>query len=459
MTSNHLSFATRVATAALAMALLAPLARAQLEFGIPTPMPEPFNVGGGYGYPWLSEDGLDIYFGSDRSGPNSSEPYSFGAFDIWTAHRDSVSDPWGGFANLGESINTSEFAEFSTSIGSDGQELYFTRALSPLGLPGGDLYVSQRQMDSSWGVAAPLTELNTDGIEAFPTISPDGLKLYFNTLANPNYPSPVGLDWNMWVAERSSTAEPFSNPQYFHGGYGTVTPDGLTHVFFGYQEVADLYGMPSAGDADLYLRRRTSVDEPFGPIEVLAPPANSAGLECCGTFSAKLSTLYFTSTRPGPDPSGPVGFIDMWQAPLAEAVPVEIKPGSDPALVNPLGEAVLAVAILSSDAFDASQVDPHTLLFGDPLLIANGATPVSPLSWSQQDVDLDGLIDLALEFSIPELLANEVIGAATVEGFLAGGLRDGTVIAGRDGLTLVPEPSTLLLVVAGLLAVTRCWRK
>jgi hypothetical protein len=128
---------------ALAMVLMAQPAQAEIEFGIPTPMPVPFDVGGGYGYPWLSADELDIYFTSDRAGPNSSDPYSEGAFDVWKSHRNSTTDPWQTFVNLGAPINTSELAEAPGSFSADGEEFYFWRALSGFGLAEADLFVSR----------------------------------------------------------------------------------------------------------------------------------------------------------------------------------------------------------------------------------------------------------------------------------------------------------------------------
>lgn len=457
---------------------LAPRAtQAQIEFGLPTvpqASPDAFNVEGGYGYPWFSPDGLTMYFGSDRPGPYTGQAYSPGQFDIWTTQRASVNDPWGEFVNLGEPVNTADKAEFAASLTADGQQLYFMRSLSPFGLPEGDLYVSLRQEDNTWAEPQQIAELNTsDGIEAYPTISPDGNKLYFNTLANPNYESPTGLNWNMWVAERSSTTEPFGEPEFFFGGYGTVTPDGLTHVMFGYPDFADYYGVPNLGDGDLYIRTRSSVDDQFGPVEHLPAPVNSSGqllpppltgvgLECCATFTVSDNSLYFASVRPGTDSSGPLGFIDMWQAPLAEAVSIDVKPGSFGAPINLKSKGVLPVAILSTADFDVSQIDPATLKFGDPLLIADGAMPVDPLRWSYEDVDFDGLNDLALKFSLSDLLDNHVLSAATTEGYLAGQLFDGSHIAGRDAVRIVggakaiPEPSSLLLLVFGLSVLALC---
>ena len=67
--------------------------------------------------------------------------------------------------------------------------------------------------------------------------------------------------------------------------------------------------------------------------------------------------------------------------------------------------------------------------------------------------------DLLMELSIPEMRVNGVIGLMTEEGYFAGEMLDGTVIAGRDNLSFIPEPSSLLLTLAGLMALTLYRRK
>jgi hypothetical protein len=432
-----------------------------LEFGIPTPMPMPFDAVGANGYPWLTQDGLDIYFATDRS-----DPSSLSAVGIWTAHRDSLTDDWGSAVDLGAPVNTTGTAEFGASLTADGQQMYFMRAVSPFGLANGDLFLTDRQPDNSWGVPQPLARLNTsDGIEAYPTISPDGKTLYFNTVANPNYPSSSGLPYNTWVARRDSTADPFENPEFFFDGYGTVTPDGLTHILFGYPNFADYYDVPNVGNGDLYIRTRDSIDDDFGSLQFLEPPVNGsgqfleppltgAGLECCASISASDSTFYFTSIRPETDHSGVIGFVDLWQAPIAESIPLDIKPGSDTTPINLKSKGKLPVAILSTDEFDATQVDAETLLFGDPLLIADGKTPVSPIRWGFEDVNDDDLLDLTLKFSMRDILGNDVMDPMTTQGYLAGQTFDGMEIAGREMVTivgshLVPEPASGLLLLLG----------
>ncbi|MAT73406.1 MAG: hypothetical protein CMJ58_28310 [Planctomycetaceae bacterium] len=466
----------QTAAAVLALTCLARSAIAEFEFGIPTPVPPPINIDGGFGYPTLADDGLTMYFAADP--PYYGGPYSTGHFDIWKTTRASLSDPWGPYVNLGAPINTQQYTEIGPSFTADRHELFFMRSLSPFGLPEGDLFVSHQQTDGSYGDPVPLSELNSAGNEGYPSVSSDGLTLYFSTvgLTNPKYPNPTNGEWNTFVAHRPDRNSPFGDAEFFFGGYGHVSPDGLTHIIMGYPDFAEHYDVPNVGDADLYVRTRESVDDPWGPIQWLKPPVNSSGqlldppwtgvgLECCGTFSAADSMLYFTSVRPGSDPTGPVGFVDMWQVPLAEAVPVDVKPGADPAPINLKSNGVLPVAVLSTTDFDATAVDAATLKFGDPLLIADGATPADPLRWSYEDVNHDGLDDLSLKFSLQDLRATGVFTSSTTEGYLAGQLQDGSHIAGRDAVLVfspgrtIPEPAGLVLMIAGLAALAAVRRR
>jgi hypothetical protein len=141
------------------------------------------------------------------------------------------------------------------------------------------------------------------------------------------------------------------------------------------------------------------------------------------------------------------------------AVALDIKPGSDPNSVNLRSHGVLPVAILSNEDFDALTVDVDSLRFGDPTLIEEGWSPVDPIRSSAEDVTGDGLMDLTLKFSIPELLANNVLGPVTEQGVLTGSTFDEMRIIGSDPIRIVgrtfvvPEPSSMLLLLMGMLGV------
>lgn len=146
-------------------------------------------------------------------------------------------------------------------------------------------------------------------------------------------------------------------------------------------------------------------------------------------------------------------------------VPLDIKPGGDSNPINLKSKGVLPVAIVSTEEFDALTVDVDSILFGDLSLITDGGTAAAPLRYAEEDVTGDGLMDLTLKFSVPELVGNAALGAMSEEGFLSATTIGGDVIAGVDAIRIVgakavtiPEPSTLVLVVlgfVGLLASTK----
>lgn len=73
-------------------------------------------------------------------------------------------------------------------------------------------------------------------------------------------------------------------------------------------------------------------------------------------------------------------------------VTIDIKPGSYPNSINPDSNGVIAVAILSTGTFDATDVDPLTVKFGH-----NGATETHGTGHFE-DVNGDSLLDLVLHF-------------------------------------------------------------
>lgn len=88
--------------------------------------------------PSIRHDGLEIFFGSERSGiPNSQ--------DLWVATRETVFDAWSAPVNLGSPLN-SELVDVQPYISSDGETLFFAS-----NRPGGgptDLYMSTRTKGS-----------------------------------------------------------------------------------------------------------------------------------------------------------------------------------------------------------------------------------------------------------------------------------------------------------------------
>lgn len=85
-------------------------------FGPPAPVTE-LNTASNDRQVAIRRDGLEIFFGSDRSGTT-------GGIDLWSSTRASTSSAWSTPVNLGPVVNTT-FADAKPSLSFDGTTLYF----------------------------------------------------------------------------------------------------------------------------------------------------------------------------------------------------------------------------------------------------------------------------------------------------------------------------------------------
>ena len=115
--------------------------------------------------------------------------------------------------------------------------------------------------------------------------------------------------------------------------------------------------------------------------------------------------------------TGEDGLVDTAFLPRPPDPPdLDIHPGSNPNPINVKSKGVVPVAILTSATFDATQVDPETVLL----------LGVAPIRWVLEDVLVspeyedgppgppDGDIDLLLFFDTQELVATGLLSADTV---------------------------------------------
>jgi len=159
---------------------------------------------------------------------------------------------FGNATNLGPTVNSSA-NDFDPSISADGLELYFN-SYRPGGFDKADIWVTTRKTKAGpWGEPVNLgATINSPAHENAPNISADGLSLYFNS----NRP----------------------------GGQGIM---------------------------DIWVTRRKSTSESWGIPVNLGPTVNSTGWEGNPDISRDGSTLYFSSYR-----SGGSGSTDLWMVPL-----------------------------------------------------------------------------------------------------------------------------------------------
>jgi hypothetical protein len=290
----------------LALGLATEVAKADFTFGEPTNLGPTVNSSAADAVPTISDDGLELYFTSERPGGS-------GLGDIWVTTRAAKEDDWGTPVNLGSTVNSS-CSESSPSISADGLTLYFGDWPNPRpgGIGGVDIWVTTRPtVYEPWGIPVNLgSTFNSGARDGGPSISADGLALFLYSSRSGGYGSN-----DIWVARRPTTNDPWSTPVNLGPTVNTssseccpsISADGRM-LFFGSNRSG------SAGN-DLWMTTRASVSDPWGEPVNLGPTVNSSSFEDGPSISADCSTLYFMSNRPGG-----YGSYDLWQAPIIPIV-------------------------------------------------------------------------------------------------------------------------------------------
>ena len=105
-------------------------------------------------------------------------------------------------------------------------------------------------------------------------------------------------------------------------------------------------------------------------------------------------------------------------------VDIDIKPQGNPNSINLKSKGVIPVAVLTTPEFDATTVDPETVVFA-------GASPVH---YALEDVDYDSDVDMILHFKTEE---THIMSGDTEAG-LTGDTLGGMPIWGWDSVRTVP---------------------
>ncbi|MCP4260056.1 MAG: DUF4440 domain-containing protein [Planctomycetes bacterium] len=192
--------------------------------------------------------------------------------------------------NLGPTVNTSA-GEGSPSISADGLELYW-------GI--GDLWVTTRATtEDNWGEPVNLGPIvNSSAAEVAPTISADGLELYFCDWGAPR-PGGVG-EVDLWVTTRPTKDDEWGEPVNLgptvnssaFEGTPEISSDGLELYFE--SDRPGGYGLD-----DIYMTTRATTEDDWGEPVNLGPIVNGSLWEHCPTISADGLTLFFDLDIPG----------------------------------------------------------------------------------------------------------------------------------------------------------------
>ncbi|MFB0555393.1 MAG: M56 family metallopeptidase [Phycisphaerae bacterium] len=280
------------------------VAKADFVFGEPTNLGPIVNSAYGQAGPSVSADGLSLFFASKR-------PSGSGDADIWVTTRATFFDPWGTPVNLGPIVN-SPYVDGMPSISADGLLLFFNSD-RPAGHGDCDLWVTTRETtENDWGSPVNLgSTINSSQFEACPSISADGLMLFFAS----DRPGGSGRV-DLWATTRSNVSDPWGPPvnlgptinSLYADNPPTISDDGLS-LFFG----SDRPG--GSGSWDIWVTTRETKNDDWSAPVNLGPTVNSSAMDYPSSISADGSTLYFTSFRPGG-----YGDRDLWQVKILPVV-------------------------------------------------------------------------------------------------------------------------------------------
>ncbi len=251
----------------------------------------------------LSSDAHTLFFVSTRAG-------GLGNLDIWMSHRQCLSCDWEAPVNLGAPIN-SDAIDAAPTMSDDGRLLFFYSARSG-GFGLGDVYVSHRVSTGAdgdvWGPPVNLgPDVNTAANEqgSFYVHEPGepNAFVYFNRL------TPGGsVDiYRVAVSNDGEAVAPavlvpeLSDPASFDQKVSVSTD--------GHELLLSSMRAGGFGNFDIWRFTRQSAQGPWSSPTHLDAPINTPDLESQPVLSRDDRTLIFTSIRPGG-----YGLQDLWMS-------------------------------------------------------------------------------------------------------------------------------------------------
>jgi Tol biopolymer transport system component len=133
--------------------------------------------GGGVEYPWVSPDNLRMYY-------RYKQPTT--RYRMAVTKRESVNDPWQTGTDIAELNALGDV--FNPTLNMDGLTIFFAGDKLTGGKGDYDIWVASRpDVNAPFGNVTNAGEINSSAADVHPSISPDGLTLYFASNRNGNY--------------------------------------------------------------------------------------------------------------------------------------------------------------------------------------------------------------------------------------------------------------------------------
>jgi hypothetical protein len=288
---------TNVGTAAV-LGLLALCGYALAEWTEPVPVVEINADTAEEWTPFLSFDGLTLYFTRVRSD-------TFYEGRIFEATRD---EPLGPFTSVGEissELNSSAGHVISPWVCPDNLRMYYYTESSA----GWELKMTERASDNDpWPIGTNITELNVLGNRhQTPRLTADELTIFFSSYNMPG----GGGGYDLWMATRPDRNAPFGQVSNLaeintassdHAPF--VSPDGLTLYF----------DSDRNGQYQLFGPTRGSLVEPFGDVEHLSVFDTPGGYSVHPCISSDGMAFYFMRQL-GEDRTTRDIWVSYWEEP------------------------------------------------------------------------------------------------------------------------------------------------
>jgi len=282
--------------------------------------------------------------------------------------------------NLGSVVNSSS-NDSTPTISPDGLSLYFASERAG-GQGGNDIWVSKRaDLSESWCPAINLGgPVNTSAGEVFPSLSGDELMLYFSDHFGGSVRAGGAGGCDIWLATRATKDGPWDVPVNLGSPVNSsnnevapcISSDGLTLYF-----ASD---RPGGYGWDIWKATRPTTGDSWGTPTNLGPVVNSSSFDGAASVSSDELALFFSSSR-----AGGSGGNDIW---------VSRRAAKDQAWGAPwnLGSLINSTA---ADAAAGISADGSTLLLDSVRTGGSGASDLWQVSiWPVVDFSGDWKIDV-----------------------------------------------------------------
>jgi predicted secreted protein len=278
--------------------------KADFTFSEPMKVGPPVNSSFTDATPCISADGLNLYFTSNRPGGR-------GSLDLWMATFNSLDQSWSEPVNLGMPVNTSAYEGFP-SISTDGLSLYFA-SNQPGSLGGSDIWMTTRStIEANWSKPVNLgPNVNSSSEEISCCISPNGTELFISS----NRPGGMG-SYDLYVARRAATDQSWSAPVNLGSPVNGSAADGGISLSVSNNSLmlfihSDRVG--GFGGHDLYWTSLRPIDDVWSEPVNLGSIINTYAMELRPSLAKDARVLYYGGSYMD------LG-SDIWQAPILPIV-------------------------------------------------------------------------------------------------------------------------------------------